>query len=176
MATLQGRCPSGDPDLQTEEAQARIGLWVLKNAKALLRAGDTNVLMALLYEQSVDFTACFRALSSVLRGDAEPVRSLFSGPSAFDAWAEGWRMRLSSSEPSDPQAIAAAMDRVNPIYIPRNHLVEEALTAATAGDLEPFERLNVALARPFEERPALERYATPAPQSFTGEYQTFCGT
>jgi uncharacterized protein YdiU (UPF0061 family) len=67
------------------------------------------------------------------------------------------------------------MDRVNPIYIPRNHQVEDALTAATAGDLEPFRRLVDVLAQPFDERPGLEDYATPAPPSF-GPYRTFCGT
>ena len=67
------------------------------------------------------------------------------------------------------------MDRVNPLYIARNHLVEEALAAATAGDLEPFDRLVDVLARPFEERPGLEAYAEPAPPTF-GPYRTFCGT
>ena len=63
----------------------------------------------------------------------------------------------------DPQVVADAMDGVNPVYIPRNHLVEEALTAATAGDLAPFHRLVDVLARPFDERPGLEAYAAPAP-------------
>ncbi len=67
------------------------------------------------------------------------------------------------------------MDRVNPAYIPRNHQVEEALAAATAGDLEPARRLVDVLARPFDERPGLELYAAPAPPSF-GPYRTFCGT
>ncbi len=71
--------------------------------------------------------------------------------------------------------IAAAMDRVNPIYIPRNHLVEEALDAATAGNLDPFNRLLDVLASPFVERSGLEAYAAPAPASF-GRYRTFCGT
>jgi uncharacterized protein YdiU (UPF0061 family) len=67
------------------------------------------------------------------------------------------------------------MDRVNPIYIPRNHHVEDALAAATAGDLGPFHRLVAVLAQPFDERPGLEPYAAPAPPSF-GAYRTFCGT
>ena len=67
------------------------------------------------------------------------------------------------------------MDAVNPIYIPRNHLVEEALSAATKGDLAPFEALLSALADPFTQRDGLERYAQPAPEDF-GPYQTFCGT
>jgi uncharacterized protein YdiU (UPF0061 family) len=67
------------------------------------------------------------------------------------------------------------MDRVNPIYIPRNHLVEEALAAATDGDLTPFEKLVNAVTAPYDERPGLERYAEPAPGDF-GDYRTFCGT
>ena len=81
------------------------------------------------------------------------------GPSA------GWRL--------GPDA--DAMDRVNPVYIPRNHLVEEALAAATDGDLDPLERLLDAVDHPFDERPGLERYAAPAPADF-GAYRTFCGT
>jgi uncharacterized protein YdiU (UPF0061 family) len=68
------------------------------------------------------------------------------------------------------------MDRVNPIYIPRNHRVEEALEAATAGDLDPFRQLLDVLVSPFDERPGLEHYATPAPRSFGATYRTFCGT
>jgi uncharacterized protein YdiU (UPF0061 family) len=121
-------------------------------------------LLALLASQAVDFTAFFRALSASLRGDASRVRALFSDPGLFDLWAARWHGE-------DPDA----MDRVNPLYIPRNHLVEEALTAATAGDLQPFERLVDVLAQPFEERPGLAAFAAPAPPSF-GAYRTFCGT
>ena len=131
-------------------------------------------LLVLLHAQRVDFTSCFRALSSSVLGDGAPARSLFAEPSAFDAWSDRWQAQL-SSQASDPQAIAAAMDRVNPVYIPRNHLVEEALAAATAGDLQPFRRLLDVLAQPFDERPGLEPYAAPAPSSF-GAYRTFCGT
>jgi uncharacterized protein YdiU (UPF0061 family) len=80
------------------------------------------------------------------------------------------------SQASDLGAVADAMDRVNPVYVPRNHLVEEALAAATAGDLEAFEHLVDVLRSPFEEPPGLERYAAPAPPGFGGSYRTFCGT
>ena len=70
----------------------------------------------------------------------------------------------------------ARRPEANPLYIPRNQLVEEALTAATAGDLEPFERLLEAVTRPFDERPGLERYAQPAGPDFGGAFRTFCGT
>jgi len=131
-------------------------------------------LLALLHAQRVDFTSCFRALSSSALGNGAPARSLFVEPAAFDAWSERWRAEL-SSQAADPRAIAEAMDRVNPVYIPRNHKVEEALAAASAGDLQPFRRLLDVLAQPFYERPGLEPYAAPAPPSF-GAYRTFCGT
>jgi uncharacterized protein YdiU (UPF0061 family) len=131
-------------------------------------------LLALLRAQRVDYTSAFRALSSAVLGDAERARALFPEPSAFDAWAERWRARL-LSQGADPQTVAAAMDRVNPVYVPRNHLVEEALAEATGGNMDPFHRLLAVLVEPFHERSGLERYAPPAPPEF-GEYRTFCGT
>jgi serine/tyrosine/threonine adenylyltransferase len=131
-------------------------------------------LLTLLHEQAVDYTSAFRGLSGWLRGEAAPVRALFAEPGAFDAWAARWREQL-SHEASDPDRVAAAMDRVNPVYIPRNHHVEDALAAATAGDLGPFDRLLDVLARPFDERPGLEEYAGPGRASW-GSYRTFCGT
>ena len=83
-----------------------------------------------------------------------------------EAWAERWLAHSPDAE---------AMDRVNPVYIPRNHLVEEALQAATDGDLAPFNRLLDVVTHPVGERPGLERYAEPAPATF-GPYTTYCGT
>ena len=132
-------------------------------------------LLTLLRDEAVDYTSSFRALSAWLRGDAAPARSLFANPSAFDAWARRWREQL-AHEASDPQQTASAMDRVNPAYIPRNHHVEAALAAATAGDLEPFHRLLDVVARPFDARPGLEPYAAAAPAAWGSSYRTFCGT
>ena len=123
-------------------------------------------LLGLLQAGRADHTAFFRSLAEAARGRAARVRSLFSDPAAFDAWAVRW----SALGPD-----ADAMDRVNPAYIPRNHLVEEALDAATAGDLGPLTRLLEAVTRPYDERPELERYAAAAPTDF-GPYRTFCGT
>jgi serine/tyrosine/threonine adenylyltransferase len=67
------------------------------------------------------------------------------------------------------------MDRVNPVYIPRNHRVEEALAAADGGDLGQFRRLVDVVSRPFEERPGLDGYAGPAPAG-SSPYRTYCGT
>ncbi|MCW2666047.1 MAG: hypothetical protein JWN57_1009 [Frankiales bacterium] len=123
-------------------------------------------LLRQLEQSHVDHTSLFRVLAGAARGNAEPARGLFLDLPAFDAWTERWRALA-----PDPDA----MDRVNPIYVPRNHLVEEALTAATGGDLAPMEALLQAVRQPYAQRPGLERYAEPAPRDF-GDYRTFCGT
>ena len=122
-------------------------------------------LLTLLQADRVDLTSFFRALGRAARGDAEPARSLFLDLAGIDAWLARWRAL-------DPDG--AAMDRVNPAYVPRNHLVEEALAAATAADLAPLGRLLDAVTAPFDERPGLERYAEPSP--YDSGYRTFCGT
>ena len=126
----------------------------------------TDELLALLKDNHVDYTSFFRHLSRAARGDTEPARGLFVDLAAFDAWLSRWRALRPDAD---------VMDRANPVYIPRNHLVEEALAAATAGDLGPLEQLLAAVTAPYDERPGLERYASPAPEDF-GKYQTFCGT
>jgi len=131
-------------------------------------------LLGLLHTDQVDFTSFFRALATSVVGQREPARSRFEDPAAFDAWATRWSDRL-AAEGRRPEEVAAGMDRVNPVYIPRNHLVEEALAAAYEDDLAPFERLLDVLAHPFDERPDLGRYAAPAPPD-VGRYRTFCGT
>jgi uncharacterized protein YdiU (UPF0061 family) len=123
-------------------------------------------LQQLLRVDHVDFTSFFRALAGAARGDADPVRNLFLDLAGVDGWLERWRAIGPDAD---------VMDRVNPVHIPRNHLVEEALTAATDGDLARLEQLLDAVTHPFEERPGLERYAAPAPEDF-GRYRTFCGT
>lgn len=124
-------------------------------------------LLAHLQQSQVDYTSFFRRLAMAARGDSEPVRGEFIDLAAFDVWLERWRALGPDHE---------GMDRVNPVYIPRNHLVEEALTAATGGDLAPLDGLLDAIQSPFDERPGLQRYAEPGPQEFSASFQTFCGT
>jgi uncharacterized protein YdiU (UPF0061 family) len=129
-------------------------------------------LLALMHEQRVDYTSALRSLSSVVRGDAAVTGTMFANPVAFDAWRTRWEARLGE----DRSAIADAMDRINPIYIPRNHVVEEVLTAASWGDVQAFDDLLDAVTRPFDERAGLDRFASPAPAEHAQSYRTFCGT
>jgi uncharacterized protein YdiU (UPF0061 family) len=68
------------------------------------------------------------------------------------------------------------MRAANPLFIPRNHLVEEAISAAVnEEDFSPFETLLSVLSHPFSDQPAYSRYADP-PQPDQVVHQTFCGT
>ena len=105
-------------------------------------------------------------------GDAG-VRRLFSDPRAFDDWAARWRHRL-AEEGGEANERRAAMRSANPAFIPRNHLVEEAISAAVnVGNFLPFESLLTVLSMPYEDQ--LGRYVGP-PRPDQVVHQTFCGT
>jgi uncharacterized protein YdiU (UPF0061 family) len=141
------------------EMRSRLGLTEERPGDRELAEG----LITLLQERRLDLTTSLRSLSSHLRGESDDL----------EPWAGRWRGRLVlEGRPGD--AIADDLDRVNPVYIPRNHIVEEALTAAATGDLEPFTALVDVLSDPFTERQGLESYAAPGPA--TPGYRTFCGT
>ena len=154
--------------------RAKLGLVDAPVADDAVDAALVVDLLALMQADRVDWTGFFRALSAAVRGDAGPARAYFADPTGFDAWAGRWEAARARTG-ADPAATADAMDRVNPVYVPRNHLVEAALTAATAGDLGPVRELVAVVSDPFTERPGLEAYAAPAPEDF-GRYVTFCGT
>jgi uncharacterized protein YdiU (UPF0061 family) len=159
-------------DLLQSFPERFVGYWrarMLAKLGLLGEPADVAIiddLLTVLGDGHVDYTSCLRSLSTA--------DVMFDDPSAFVAWRLRWQQAL-DAEGRDPIVRAAAMDQVNPIYIPRNHLVEETLAAATGGDLQPFDRLLDVLARPFTERSGLDRYAAPAPVEFEN-YQTFCGT
>jgi len=165
-----------DPQFQAARlAGLRRKLGLLNEAE-----GDADLaedLLARMAANRADFTLTFRRLCDAAAGPEgdEGVRVLFADPGAYDAWAAGWRRHL-EAEPSSSPTRAAAMRMANPVFIPRNHLVEAAIQAAVGGqDFEPFEMLLDAVSRPFEDRPGLERYSTPAtPEECVTE--TFCGT
>ncbi len=132
-------------------------------------------LLDLLHRDRLDYTGFFRSAATALRTDVTQLRSMVAaGPDLAD-WTERWQVRL-DAESRDAHAVAAAMDRANPRFIPRNHLVEEALAAATDGDVGPFHELLDVVTHPVAERPEWSRFADPAPDSFAHGYQTFCGT
>ncbi|WP_217703961.1 protein adenylyltransferase SelO [Piscinibacter koreensis] len=134
--------------------------------------------LELLRAGHVDFTLAWRRLADAAAGDEAPLRALFENAPSPDAWLARWRERCARDASGlDAAERAARMRRVNPLVIPRNHRVEEALAAASADDdLAPFESLLAALRRPYDAMPEHARDAEPAPAAVTACYRTFCGT
>ena len=143
-------------------------------------AGDgdlVNSWLDTMHRNEADFTLGFRRLADAAEsadGDAG-VRALFADQGEFDPWARAWRARL-AREPVGGAARAAAMRRVNPLFIARNHRIEQAIAAAVeCEDFTAFETLGEVLARPYEDDERHAAYADP-PAANERVLRTFCGT
>lgn len=141
--------------------------WADKLGLRELRDGDAELInrfLTLLHRCRGDFTRGFRALSRLRvdgHDDGGPRDELLD-PAGFDAWALDYRARL-AGEGSEDAARAARMNAVNPVYVLRNHLAQQAIARAEQGDFSEVERLFEVLRQPFEARPGLEPYAAEPP-------------
>lgn len=150
----------------------KIGLVAAEDGDADL----ISLLLAAMQKAQADFTLTFSRLSRVAdsSSDDAAVHDLCDTPADIDGWLKTWRARL-VLDPQTPAERAETMRLANPEFIPRNHRVEAALQAATAGDLQPFHELLGILQRPYERRPDAAEYTQPPPPS-DQKYKTFCGT
>ncbi|MHC4829520.1 MAG: protein adenylyltransferase SelO, partial [Planctomycetota bacterium] len=171
VAEAQAALSSFAPSLEA----AHVAGFAAKIGIADVRQGDAALVEATLHTMAgggVDHTLFFRRLTVAARtGDVAPVRALFEEPAAFDVWLPVWRSRIAEVG----EAAADVMEKVNPIFIPRNHRVEEVIQAAAGGDYGPFERLHAVLSQPYAEQPDHAHYeAAPTPEEEV--HRTFCGT
>ena len=138
-------------------------LAVMRRKLGLIGEDDGDAALAddlMTAMEGADWTLTFRRL-----GDEAALRPMFGDFSKMAAWLPRWRARAGDGA-------AERITTANPAVIPRNHKVEEALAAATAGDMAPFDALLDAIRHPFDEA---EAYMLPAPTGF-GDYVTYCGT
>lgn len=114
---------------------------------------------ALLQAQRADFTLAFRLLADADH-DPDPWLALFADARRARGWLERYQARLNqSAEPAAQRR--AAMNRVNPLYVLRNHLAQQAIDAAKQGDPSEIQRLLELLQEPFTPRPGCDAYALP---------------
>ena len=158
-------------------------LDVLLHAKfglAQTREGDRALidgLFSIMQASHVDFTLLFRRLADLRiaePGSEEAVRDLFIDRAAFDAWAERYRERL-RAEGSDDAARRAAMNRVNPKYILRNYLAQQAIERAQNGDFGEVNKLLAILEQPYDEQPEHEAYAA-LPPDWAAHLEVSCSS
>ncbi|MFO1254614.1 MAG: YdiU family protein [Sphingomonadaceae bacterium] len=173
----------------TEQARLLLEAWParyeahwLKEMRAKLGLGEEHEgdlalardLFTAIEGQQADFSNLFRALSAALKGGYAVLGDQLTDPEALRGWFARWQARL-AAEPRDLAERKAAMDAVNPLVIPRNHLTDETLAQAEAGELAPFLALLDAVTRPFEIRAEFERFTQGPPQG-SPAHVTYCGT
>lgn len=170
---------SEDSDVSLEKAQKALGTYTGlfrteydNRFRAKFGLADDAPLdivrsgLSLLTRQEVDFTLFFRHLTY---GNRSELSALFEEPAPLDAWYATWEFATQSAPDTE------RMKRSNPILIPRNHRVEQAIQAAYESDYAPFHQLVDALAEPYEDRKEFAAYEQ-APKPDEIVHQTFCGT
>ena len=132
--------------------------------------------LSLLAAEQCDFTLAFRRLNDLVSDESEQgVADLFDFPAAFSDWLERWHKRL-ESDSADVSTRLLAMKQANPTFIPRNHLVAEAIDEAVQNnDFSAFNHLVDLLSTPQDYHPDLARFALP-PRPEQVVSRTFCGT
>lgn len=182
-----------DPEQAIAQAQKAVdafpGQFLLANTQGMARKlgvedigeQDTALvedLWQLMAEHGLDFTLTFRRLADLAHDSddaAGSVSALFEFPDALQPWLERWRSRLDQDALPGAER-QARMYRANPVFIPRNHLVEAAISAATDnGDLSVFQQLMEVLDSPYHFRTEFAAFAVP-PKPEQVVQQTFCGT
>ena len=142
--------------------RAKLGLREVRENDLTL-IGDS---FELLHTNHADFTLFFRALGGFEQDSADAnvvIRDLFIDWAAWNAWADQYRARLQAEGSIDAER-RARMDEVNPKYVLRNYLAQNAITRATEHrDYSEIDRLLVLLRTPYAEQPEMEEYAAPPP-------------
>lgn len=169
---LEGFAPQFEA-ARTAGFQKKLGFFEEREEDSALR----DDLLKLMAENGADFTLTFRRLCEAAATPREDgsVAALFADSGAYRAWAVRWRARL-AKEPWPDEERSRAMRRINPAFIPRNHLVEAAIVAAVSrDDFGPFRELLGVVVCPYEDRVGMEHLAAAArPEELVT--QTFCGT
>ncbi|MFO1045311.1 MAG: YdiU family protein [Planctomycetaceae bacterium] len=160
---LLGQFPDLFEGYWLEGMRAKLGLQTTE-------AGDRELAESLLkwmQKTKADFTNTFRDLST----DEAMTEECYKSPE-FQSWHSRWQLRL-NQQSRTASASRTAMRSSNPVVIPRNHRVEEALAAAENGDLSVLHRLLAVLTKPYESSADSAEYQIPSDDC---HYQTFCGT
>jgi len=126
-------------------------------------------LLTWMHQNKADYTNTF----CYLMNEKIKEEKIYSNQ-GFISWKQQWQERLKLHNNS-PEKSLKLMHSANPLVIPRNHKVEEALEAANNDDLNPMKNLLKFLEKPYENQEGIIEYQSPAPPS-NEKYQTFCGT
>ena len=125
-------------------------------------------LLTWMHEKKADYTNTF----SYLMNRSPKEDQLFEN-NDFKKWEKRWQERLKKNDNS-PKKYIELMRNNNPLVIPRNHKVEEALEEANRGNLKSINKLLEVVCNPYDEQKEIFEYQIPSTSN--EKYQTFCGT
>ena len=131
--------------------------------------GLVDELFEAMKRLKMDYTNTFWDLSQEIVSDKSPINH-----EAFKPWLKKWKETVDKSIGSEQAK--KLMSKLNPIVIPRNHLVENALEEAVSGNKAIFEKLLSIISKPYQYQDGLEDFIKPSESIFESNYQTFCGT
>ena len=147
-----------------KEFGEKLGLGTIDNKNIKLIENYLNI----LHSESIDFTLSFRNLAKIIDQSITTEDSVFNKSKYFPKWYKSWKKEINVANVSNQ------MNLKNPCYIPRNHIVEDALMNAVNGDMKEINLIAELLKDPFTEKNGFEKY-TLAPSS-NEPYITYCGT
>ena len=149
----------------------KIGITKIKDGDLEL----INDLLDIMKNEKADFTLVFRYLADFIIGKENLLINLFDNSKKINEWIINWKNRIEKEGKFD-KSLSSKMKKINPLYIPRNHLVEHALDEALSKEnYKPFYKLLGFVTNPYDEIPNSEEYTLPAPIN-DKPYKTFCGT
>ena len=142
----------------------KLGLKSVNNKNIKLIEGYLKILNL----ESIDFTLSFRDLSKIINERLNLNDSIFAKSKDFNNWYLKWKQEINLNEISDE------MDLNNPCYIPRNHLIENALSKAIEGDMLEINFMINLFENPYIQKNISRKYLMPS--NSEEQYVTFCGT
>jgi uncharacterized protein YdiU (UPF0061 family) len=172
------------PDIALQLAQACIDefdtIWNEKYYKTMLNkigieSNNPNLyslvdeLLDVMKKLNMDYTNTFLHLSQEISLDDSPINR-----PDFKPWLEKWKNAINNS--CEMQQAKQLMNMHNPVFIPRNHLIEQALDEAVNGNMSLFLKLLDIVSHPYIYQKNLEKFMEPSDADFERSYQTFCGT
>ena len=131
-------------------------------------------LLKIMMNNESDFTIAFRSISNLLRNDPKNFLNEFKKDKEITIWLESWKKAI-HNENEDVNQLVVELDKLNPIYIPRNHQVQQTIELAYEGDFSKFWEMLEIIKRPFDENEKYSEYEK-RPLEDQKVRKTFCGT
>ena len=159
---LQLAMPSYQEYFYIELGQ-KLGLMNINNNTKII-----DEYLKILHSESIDFTLSFRNLAKIVDKSITTSNSVFNKSKNFSTWYNSWIKEINI------ETVSEKINLKNPCFIPRNHLIENALMNAVGGDMKEINLMAELLKEPFTEKDEYKKYVMPS--SPNEPYITYCGT